>query len=635
MRMAATLSNATTTTPYPASKTPKPHNNSYSISPQQEFSLLSKLHSCKSVSQLKQIHAFIIKTPKSPTHHMYAKKLIYSLLQLNHFFSPPNDKNLNYAFSLVKQWDKPDIYAYNALIQRMPSNSMQSFHLYQEMMTRGIIPDTYTLPFVLKACSHSLALWEGQQIHAHCIKMFFMENVYVNNTLMRLYAVCGMLDVVEKLFEQGPVRDVVSWTTLIQAYLKMGFPIDAVSAFFRMCQENLIPDNMILVVVLSACSKLGDLSLGRKIHEYMVRLKVNVDSDVFLGNALVDMYLKCGEAGFARHVFDKMPVKNVVSWNSMISGLAQQGQFKEALDVFRRMQKVGLKPDDVTLVAVLNSCANLGMLDLGKWVHAYIGKSHTKADGFIGNALVDMYAKCGSIDQALKVFQAMKLRDVYSYTAMIVGLAMHGEVENALSIFSEMPRTGIKPDEVTFVGVLSACSHAGLVKEGRRYFEDMLKVYNLEPQAEHYGCMVDLLGRAGLISEAHEFIKNMPIAPDAFVWGALLGACNMHVKVELGESVMEKLLEVEPRKDGAYTLMSNMYSSANRWRDALKWRKAMKERNIKKTPGCSSIEVGGLVHEFRKGEKAHPKVKELYKLLEAMDGHLRNYGNLVHSNGLC
>ncbi|KAL9342313.1 hypothetical protein Peur_065638 [Populus x canadensis] len=636
MRIATTLSQpATTTTIYSASKTPQPQNNPNSISSQQELSLLSKLHYCKSVSQLKQIHAFIIKTPRSQTHHIYAKKLIYSLLQLNHFLSPPNDKNLNYAHSLVKQWDKPDVYAYNALIQRMSSTSMQSFHLYQEMLIKGIIPDTYTIPFVLKACSHSLALWEGQQIHAHCIKMFFMENVYVNNTLMRLYAVCGMLDVVEKLFEQGPVRDLVSWTTLIQAYLKMGFPIDAVSAFFRMCQANLRPDNMILVVVLSACSKLGDLSLGRKIHEYMVHLKVNVDSDVFLGNALVDMYLKCGEAGFARHMFDKMPVKNVVSWNSMISGLAQQGQFKEALDVFRRMQKVGLKPDDVTLVAVLNSCANLGMLDLGKWVHAYIDKSHLRADGFIGNALVDMYAKSGSIDQAFRVFQAMKLRDVYSYTAMIVGLAMHGEVESALSIFSEMPRTGIKPDEVTFVGVLSACSHAGLVKEGRRYFEDMSKVYNLEPQAEHYGCMVDLLGRAGLISEAQEFIQNMPIAPDAFVWGALLGACKMHAKVELGESVMEKLLEVEPRKDGAYTLMSNMYSSANRWRDALKWRKAMKERNIKKTPGCSSIEVDGLVHEFRKGEKAHPKVKELYKLLEAMNGHLRNYGNLVHSNGLC
>lgn len=521
------------------------------------------------------------------------------------------------------------------LIQRLSSTSLVSFGLYREMLVKGVVPDRYTVPYVLKACSHLRAIREGQQVHAYCIKMSRDANVYVVNTLLRLYAVCGMLGSVEKLFDRWPQRDLVSWTTLIQAYLRMGHPREAIETFFSMCITDLRPDNMLFVVVLSACSKLGDLNLGRKIHEYMDHHKVNVDSDVFLGNALVDMYLKCGGTDVARQVFNEMPVKNVVSWNSMISGLAQQGQYKEALDVFGQMQSVGLKPDDVTLVAVLNSCANLGMLELGKWVHAYVDKNHIRADGFIGNALVDMYAKGGTVDQALRVFQAMKCKDVYSYTAIIVGLAMHGEVERALDLFSEMSSMGIKPDEVTFVGVLSACSHAGLVEEGQRYFEAMSQVYNLEPQTEHYGCMVDLLGRAGLISEAQEFIQNMPIVPDAFVWGALLGSCKIHAKVELGESVMKKLLEVEPHKDGAYTLMSNMYSSANRWRDALKWRKAMKERNIKKTPGCSSIEVDGMVHEFRKGDKSHPNAEELYKLLEAVNGHLRNYGVLVHDIELC
>jgi len=293
------------------------------------------------------------------------------------------------------------------------------------------------------------------------------------------------------------------------------------------------------------------------------------------------------------------------------------------------MQNIGLKPDDVTLVGVLNSCANLGVLELGKWVHAYIDKNWIKADGYIGNALVDMYAKCGSIDQAFRVFQGMKNRDVYSYTAIIVGLAMHGEAEKALSIFSKMPSVGIEPDEVTFIGVLSACSHAGLVAEGQKYFEEMSRVYNLIPQTEHYGCMVDLLGRAGLINEAEEFIKNMPIEPDAFVWGALLGACRIHGKVELGESVMRKLLEVEPERDGAYILMSNIYSSSNKWRDALKLRKAMKGKNMKKTPGCSSIELDGVVHEFRKGDKSHPKSKEIYKLLEDIMSQLKNYGHLA------
>ncbi|PKI70126.1 hypothetical protein CRG98_009458 [Punica granatum] len=289
-----------------------------------------------------------------------------------------------------------------------------------------------------------------------------------------------------------------------------------------MCEAGFAADERTLVIVLSACAKLGDLSLGRRLQAYIQ--ENGVKRDVFVGNALVDMFLKCGDAALAHQVFKDMPVKNVVSWNSVILGLAQQGNFKEAL----------------------------------RWVHAYIDKHDIRADGFIGNALIDMYSKCGSIGQALNVFQGMKLRDVYSYTAIIVGLAMHGEAKWALDIFSDMSETGIEPDQVTFVGVLSACSHAGLVEEGRRHFENMSSVYGLEPQPEHYGCLVDLLGRAGLFAEAEEIIRRMPMEPDAFVWGALLGACRIYGKVELGERAMKRLLEIEPEREGAYILMSNI-----------------------------------------------------------------------------
>lgn len=449
---------------------------------------------------------------------------------------------------------------------------------------------------------------------------------------MRLYAVCGFINYARKVFDESPQRDLVSWTTLIQGYVKMGYAREGVEAFFDMCDAKMRPDEMTLVIVLSACSKLGDLSLGRKISRYIDDNGVN--PDVFIGNALVNMYLECGDDELARGVFDGMPVRNVVSWNSMISGLAHQGKYKEALDVFQEMQRTGLEPDDVTLVGVLNSCANLGVLELGKWVHAYVDRNQTEADGYIGNALVDMYAKCGSIDRAFRVFQGMKRRDVYSYTAMIVGLAMHGEVDVALDIFTEMTRMGIQPDEVTFVGVLAACSHGGLVAEGQKYFRDMSTVYKLRPQTEHYGCMVDLLGRAGLIGEAVEFVNNMPIEPDAFVWGALLGACRIHGKVELAEAVMEKLLKVEPERDGAYVLMSNIYSSANKWRDAVQLRRTMKEKKMKKTPGCSSIEVEGVVHEFRKGDKSHKRSKQIYKLLDEIMSHINDYGVLAHRSTL-
>ncbi|KAG4191915.1 hypothetical protein ERO13_A07G124700v2 [Gossypium hirsutum] len=583
------------------------------------------LESCQSPRELKQLHALTLKTRPLQTQ-LISSKILSFLIP----FSSP--ESVTYARELVNHLNPPylQLHFYNSLIQTL-TNSSQAIALYSEMITKCIYPDTYTIPYVLKSCAQSHALEEGQQIHAHSIKFGLSSNVHVLNTLMRLYAVCGFTHYVKKLFDGSPERDLVSWTTLIQAFVKTGFAKEAIQAYLDMCRANLRPDKMTLVVVLSACSRIGDLSLGTRIHENICYIH-DIYSDVFVGNALVDMYMKCGDTDSARQLFDKMPVKNVVSWNSLISGLVQQGQFKEALHVFHDMQRIGLRPDCVTLVAVLNACSNLGKLELGKWVHAYIDKNQIKADGFVGNALVDMYAKCGSVEQAFGVFQGMQCKDVFSYTAMIVGFAMNGEAERALDIFAEMPMVGIKPDEVTFVGVLSACSHAGMVEEGWRHFEDMSRVYNLEPQTEHYGCMVDLLGRAGLISEVEVFIANMPIEPDAFVWGALLGACSIHGKVELGEAVMKKLVAIEPVRDGAYILMSNIYSSANRWKDALKLRKAMKERKMKKTPGCSLIEINGVVHEFRKGDKSHPRNEELRKVLGEMAIHLQNHGHFPTSN---
>ncbi|KAE8711241.1 hypothetical protein F3Y22_tig00110299pilonHSYRG00025 [Hibiscus syriacus] len=569
----------------PSNSPPKiPHTN-----------YIDSLESCQSTREIKQLHALTIKTRPLQTQLICSKLLS--------FINPSSRESLNYARELVNHLDTPHLQLsfYNSLIKALSSSSL-SIALYREMITKGIYPDTYTIPYVLKSCAKFRALEEGRQIHAHSVKFGLSSNVYVLNTLMRLYAVCGVTQYVKELFDQSPERDLVSWTTLIQAFVKMGFAKEAIRAYFDMCRANLQPDKRTLVVVLSACSRLGDLSLGTRIHENICDVH-DVYSDVFIGNALVDMYMKCGDADSARQLFEEMPVKNVVSWNSMISGLVQQGQFKEALHVFHDMQGIGLKPDSVTLVAVLNACSNLGKLELGKWVHAYIDKNQIKADGFIGNALVDMYAKCGSIEQAFGVFRGMECKDVFSYTAMIVGFAMNGEAERALDIFAEMPVVGIKPDEVTFVGVLSACGHAGMVEEGWRHFEDISRVYNLEPQTEHYGCMVDLLG-----------------------------ACKIHGKVELGETVMKKLVAIEPERDGAYILMSNIYSSANRWKDALKLRKIMKERKMKKAPGCSLIEVNGIVHEFRKGDKSHPRNEELRKLLAEMAIHLQNHGQLPTRN---
>ncbi|XP_050939958.1 pentatricopeptide repeat-containing protein At1g08070, chloroplastic isoform X1 [Cucumis melo] len=587
------------------------------------------LHSCKSLSHLKQIHGVAIKTPSLSLPNLIPKLIFLSS-------SSSSSPDLFYIRSILLTHSHDAQFRLNlcnAIVRSISRNStnLTPMEFLNEMLLIGLEPDGFTLPLVLKALARTRGIREGQQIHARSIKTGMVGlNVYVTNTLMRLYSVCGSIHDVQKVFDECPHRDLVSWTTLIQAFTKAGLYSRAIEAFMEMCDLRLRADGRTLVVVLSACSNLGDLNLGQKVHSYICYY-IDMNADVFVGNALIDMYLKCDDLNSANKVFDEMPVRNVVTWNAMISGLAYQGRYREALDTFRIMQNKGVKPDEVTLVGVLNSCANLGVLEIGKWVHAYMRRNHILADEFVGNALLDMYAKCGSIDEAFRVFESMKKRDVYSYTAMIVGLALHGEANWAFQVFSEMFRVGIEPNEVTFLGLLMACSHGGLVAEGRKYFFEMSDKYKLRPQSEHYGCMIDLLGRVGLVKEAEEIVHKMEIRPDVFACGALLGACRIHGNVDIGESVMQKLTEIDPDEDGTYILMTNLYSSVHRWKDASKLRKTMKIKKMRKTPGCSSIEVDGVVHEFRKGDKSHPRSKVIYFVLEGIATHLKSYGIVEHS----
>ncbi|KAK9268407.1 hypothetical protein L1049_000157 [Liquidambar formosana] len=301
----------------------------------------------------------------------------------------------------------------------------------------------------------------------------------------------------------------------------------------------------------------------------------------------MDVYCKCGCISLARDLFDNMPEKNLFCWNIIINGHVEDSAYEEALLLFREMQLKGIKGDKVTMVSLLLACTHLGALELGKWFHAYIEKEKIEVDVPLGTTLVDMYAKCGSIEIALKVFQELPTKDVMTWTALIVGLAMSGEGEKALEFFHEMQMNGVKPDAITFVGVLAACSHAGLVDEGLSHFNSMSNRYGIEPSIEHYGCMIDLLGRAGHIAKAEELIQNMPMAPDYFVLGGLLGACRIHGNLEAAERAAQQLLELDPDNGGTYVLLSNIYSSLKKWEEAKRVRELMVERNIKKPPGCS------------------------------------------------
>eukprot|EP01018_Ginkgo_biloba_P034747 Gb_24821 [translate_table: standard] len=485
--------------------------------------------------------------------------------------------------------------------------------------------DCSTYDCLLQWCLNNKALSEGKLIHAHMIQTGFKcQDVSLGNKLVTVYAKRGSLQDARRVLNQMPERDVVSWTVMIAAYARYRHAEEALALFYQMQGTGIQPNEFTFATVVPVCSNYETL---KDVHQEIV--KSGFQSDVFVGSALIDMYAKCGRMENARYVFDKMPRRDVVSWNAMIAGYAQNGHVDKALELFQtmperdvaswtamiagcsqnghgeeamkrfqQMQLAGVRPDSGTFAILLASCANLAALEQGKEVHEVIIRSGFQYNLFVSSALIDMYAKCGSIENARIAFSKMPQRNVVSWNAMIVGFAMHGCSKEALHLFEQMQNSGTSPDHVTFVGVLSACCHAGLVNKGWQYFECMIKYYHIRPTMENYGCMVDLLGRAGHLDEAYDFINKMPIKPDATVWGCLLGACRIHINVELGERVAEQIFELDPKNSAPYVLLSNIYAAAGRWDDTEKVRKMMKDRNVKKSPGCSWIEVNKQVYAF-------------------------------------
>jgi len=376
------------------------------------------------------------------------------------------------------------------------------------------------------------------------------------------------------------------------------------------------------VSALSACAQLDDLSQGKLIHTYI--LDRMITSDIFVGNALVNMYAKCGDLPKAESIFLEMPKRDVFSWSAMISGYVQGDFFVEALALFEKMLASHVEPNEVTLVSVLSACSHLGLLDRGQQVHSYIEGNKVKKDVSLMNALIDLYAKCGCIDVASLLFHGMLQRDTHSWNAMIGGLATHGHGREAIELFSQMQITGdSKPDNVTLMAVLCACSHAGMVREGLCYFNSMLSLYGIAPEIEHYGCIVDLLGRAGLIYEALDFIKKMPIAPNSVIWGSVLAACRVHRKMELGERIAELMIKLAPYDEGAQIIISNLYAESGRWDDVRRVRTGMQNMKVEKSPGCSSIEVNGFVHEFFIGDKLHHQTDMIYLVINSLTLQLK------------
>ncbi|XP_031505054.1 pentatricopeptide repeat-containing protein At4g21065 [Nymphaea colorata] len=433
------------------------------------------------------------------------------------------------------------------------------------------------------------------------------------------------------VFSQLEYPSVFTWNTMIRGHAEGETPESAIGIHRQMLGSEVRPDTHTYPFLLKACARMLDVRRGEAVHGQS--LKDGLEALVVVQNTLVHMYSACGQAELAYQLFGEMPTRNLVSWNSVVNGFAQNGRPNEALTLFRQMEMEGMKPDGFTVVSILSACAELGSLALGRRIHVYLLKVGLSENLHVGNALVDLYGKCGNIRDAYQVFVEMPERNVVSWTTMIVSLAVHGFAEEAISLFDDFESERLTPTDITFVGVLCACSHAGLVAEGFGYFEKM-KQYKIVPKIEHYGCMVDLLGRAGLVRRAHDFIVEMPVEPNAIVWRTLLGACAIHGQLELGEFARARLLQLEPRHSGDFVLLSNIYANEGRWFDVQRIRSKMLREGVKKSPGHSIVELRNSIHEFIMGDRSHPQTKEIYEMLDEIGKRLELEGYVPQTSNV-
>ncbi|WOK91978.1 pentatricopeptide repeat-containing protein [Canna indica] len=547
--------------------------------------VLSLIEECRSMRELKQLHGFMVATA--------LVRDAVPLSRLIDFCVDPLRGDLAHAHALFARFPAaPTTYMWNSMIRGLSVGPEPATTLafYRDMLRRGRSPDHFTFPFAFKACSRVRDRASGCCLHGRVVRAGYEADVYVSSTLIHMYVSCGSMPAVAALFERTVNRNIVTWTTIIAGYADHDQAGEAIRLFGEMELEGVEPNEITMVHVLGACAQSRDLETGRRIHARLRRAGADsIQRNVVLATALVDMYARCGSLKTARDLFDKMTMKNEVSWNSMISAYNQYDRPNEALQLFKEMQSVSLKPDKVTLLSLLGACADKGSLQLGQAIHACVEKTIGRGDVAISTSLMDMYAKTGDAQSALRIFTSLEDRDVMAWTSMIIALAVHGHGKEAIELFVKMQQDGIVPDHITFIGVLTACSHAGLVEEGHKYFDSMEKIYNIEPTIEHYGCMVDMLSRAGRMAEAEKIVESMPVQPSSRIWSSMLRGCEIHGDAALAERIGNQLSLFNPQGSGTSVLMSNIYAEAGRWQEVEKARELMWKKGLRKTHGSSSI----------------------------------------------
>lgn len=491
---------------------------------------------------------------------------------------------------------------------------------YSERLLSGCVygAEVLNLQNLLQRCARNKAAKEGKVLHGLAIQAGLQSETRMSNIIINMYSKCGLINSACLVFNRMPQRSIVSWNTMIGAHTQHGQEEEALKLFMKMLREGTPPSEFTLSSILCTCASNSAACESKQLHAFA--LKNAMDFNVFVGTALLDVYAKCNLFKDARWVFDSMPEKSAVTWSSMVAGCVQNNLHEEALMLFHRIQTMGLEHTQFTLSAVISACASLAALIEGNQVHVVLVKTGLGSNIFVVASLIDMYAKSGSIEEAYSVFSDVEDKNVVLWNAMISGFSRHARSMEAMILFEKMQQMTTHPNEITYVSILSACSHMGLVETGQRYFDLMMRDHNVQPNVHHYACMVDLLGRAGMICEAKLLIESMPFNATASIWGSLLGSCRIHRNLEVAEVAAKHLFHIEPDNAGNHVLLSNIYAANKNWDKVAGSRKLLKDSGAKKEMGKSWIEVKERVYTFVVGEGNHPRIVEIYAKLDDLAG---------------
>ncbi|XP_047947424.1 pentatricopeptide repeat-containing protein At4g30700 [Salvia hispanica] len=534
------------------------------------------------------------------------------------------------ARNVFDEISQPDTVLWNTLLSGLVKNSCfdESLGVFRDMISKAARLDSTTLAVALSAVAELQRLRDGMMVQALSIKVGCHFDKHVLTCLVSLYSKCGCVSTARLLFELIRRPDLVAYNAMISGFSCNGEAEKSLQLFQQLLSSENRVSSSSLVGLIPVFHPFGHLDLIRTIHGFGVKSGFASNSSV--STALTTVYSRLNELELARGLFDELPEKPLASWNAMISGYAQNGATEKAIPLFQEMQELDIRPNPVTITTILSACAQLGALGLGKWLHRLIKKESLLPSIYISTALIDMYMKCGSIEEARRLFDAMDERNAVTWNAMISGYGLHGEGKEALRLYREMQEAGVPPTGVTHLSVLYACSHSGLVEEGERVFHSMIHVHGFEPKSEHYACMVDILGRGGQLEEAVEFItKKMHFAPGPAQWGALLGACMVHKDTKLARLASARLFELDPGNIGYHVLLSNIHSTNSNFSEAASTRQVVRRKG--KTPGCTLIEVKGRAHVFTSGDRSHPQSGEIYAALEQVMGKMKDEGYVAET----